>query len=128
MYAALGLLACVAQSIGYMLSAMFEQEMNAMALAPLFVMPMVLFGGLMANNKAQFDWLSWIQYISPMKYCAEAILYNEFMYDKYNVRETLTDTIDYNLGLGPCLLVLIALFFAFRTLAFLFFWRLSTKA
>lgn len=52
LYVSLGLLCVVAQSIGYMLSAMFENEMNAMALAPLFVMPMVLFGGLMANNKA----------------------------------------------------------------------------
>lgn len=58
-----------------------------MALSPLFVMPMILFGGLMSNNAAQFDWLSWIQYISPMKYAAEAILYTEFMYDKYEVRD-----------------------------------------
>ena len=128
MYILLGLLCVVAQSIGYMLSAMFESEMNAMALAPLFVMPMVLFGGLMSNNEAQFEWLSWIQYISPMKYAAEGMLYNEFMYDKYDVLEPLTKSIDYNLGLAPCIFIMIALFFGFRALAFLFFWRLSTKA
>lgn len=60
LYLILALLANVAQSLGYMCSAMFEQEQNALALAPLFVMPMVLLGGLMSNNEAQFDWLAWI--------------------------------------------------------------------
>ena len=84
---------------------MFEQEQNALALAPLFVMPTVLFGGLMANNDAQFAWLAWLQYLSPIKYTAESLVYNEFMYDKYDVLDTLTKFLDYNLGLLNCILI-----------------------
>jgi ABC-type multidrug transport system permease subunit len=54
-------------------------------MAPLIVFPFILFGGLVSNNKAQLAWLSWIQYISPIKYCAEALLSNEFANDPNNI-------------------------------------------
>lgn len=91
-------------------------------------MPTVLFGGLMSNNEAQFEWLSWIQYLSPIKYTAEALLFNEFMYDKYEVRDTLTEFLDYKLGLYKCILIMIGLFFLFRILALFFFRNLASKA
>lgn len=89
---------------------------------------MVLFGGLMANNAAQFAWLSWIQYISPIKYAAEALVYNEFMYDEYGVRETLTKFLDYKLGQAACMLIMAGMVLGLRTLAFFFFRRLAAKA
>jgi ABC-type multidrug transport system permease subunit len=58
-------------------------------MAPLIVFPFILFGGLVSNNKAQLAWLSWIQYISPIKYCAEALLSNEFANDPNNMSQDL---------------------------------------
>lgn len=96
-----------------------------LAIGPLFIMPMVLFGGLMSNNKAQFDWLSWFQYLSPFKYGAEAIITNELKYDKYNVRDPLKKQLDYNLSLIECLLIMLLMVFVMRFLSFLFFIRLA---
>jgi len=66
-----------AASLGYFLSSIFENEQMAAGVAPLAVFPMLLFGGLFANNES-LSWLSWIQYISPIKYCTEALMWNEF--------------------------------------------------
>ena len=58
-------------------------------MAPLIVFPFILFGGLVSNNKSQLAWLSWIQYISPIKYGAEAILWNEFNHDPNNIEDDM---------------------------------------
>lgn len=77
----LTIVAQTASSIGYFVSATFEEQQTAMSFAPLMVMPMILFGGLMSNNSVAVDWLQWIQYVSPIKYCAEAGMWNEFSED-----------------------------------------------
>ena len=77
-YFILFLCANAAASFGYLLSSLFESESAASSLAPVFVMPMMLFGGLFTNNNEAPEWLSWIQYISPIKYCAEGLTYTEF--------------------------------------------------
>ena len=63
-----------AASFGYFLSSLFASETAATSMAPLLMMPMMLFGGLMTNNAKAPKWLSWLQYISPIKYCATALL------------------------------------------------------
>ena len=128
LYLILMLVAIVAQSLGYMISSMFESPQLTMAVGPLFIMPLILFGGLMSNNDAQFEWLAWIQYISPFKYGAEAIIYNELRYDKHNVRDGLTKQIDYTLGLSKCIGIMCAMTVFLRVMAYLFFVRLAGKA
>jgi len=49
----------VASAIGYFISAIFENETTAMGLAPSMVMPMVLFGGFLANNDNLPGFLKW---------------------------------------------------------------------
>jgi ABC-type transport system involved in multi-copper enzyme maturation permease subunit len=46
------MMAQAAASLGYFISSVFENQETALALAPLNVMPMILFGGLMSNNEA----------------------------------------------------------------------------
>ena len=58
--------AWTAASTGYFLSSLFENETTATGLSPVVVMPMMLFGGFLANNESMPKWLSWIQYISPI--------------------------------------------------------------
>ena len=52
-YFSLFMLGQAAASIGYFLSASFENPVIGLSIAPLCVMPMILFGGLMSNNNDQ---------------------------------------------------------------------------
>lgn len=126
-YLALAMTAQAAASLGYLLSSAFEAEAVALALAPLCVMPMILFGGLMSNNASAVDWLAWIQYISPIKYCAEASMWNEFSNDPYGVRDPMMEFIDYKLGYWTCMLIFLGCIVVFRLIAFMCFKRLVRK-
>lgn len=98
----------------------------AQGVAPLAVFPMLLFGGLFANNNS-VPWLSWIQYISPIKYCGEALMWNEFRNDKYGLRDDIMDFVGYDLSYAKCVYIFIALILVFRVVAFLMFRVLVSK-
>ena len=119
-YLIMTLQAQAAASLGYFLSSIFANEQMAQSVAPLAVFPMLLFGGLFANNDS-VPWLSWIQYISPIKYCSEALMWNEFANDKYELREDLMDYLGYRLSYAKCVYIFIALIIAFRVIAFMMF-------
>jgi ABC-type multidrug transport system permease subunit len=113
------LLVCLsAASMGYFISASFEDDVFAQSMAPLIVFPFILFGGLVSNNKSQLAWLSWIQYISPIKYGAEALLWNEFTIDPNGIKNDMMSFLSYNLGYSYCCAILILLILGFRTIAF----------
>ena len=110
-----------AASLGYFLSSLFENEATATSLAPLIIMPMLLFGGLFTNNVEAPAFLGWIQYISPIKYCAEALMHNEFRYDPYGLRDNITEFLGQKFGYGICILIFVGLIVVFRTVAFFTF-------
>ena len=118
--------AWTASSVGYFLSSLFENETTATGLSPVVIMPMMLFGGLLANNVAMPAWLSWFQYVSPIKYGAEALLYNEFRNDEVN-RDALTKFLGYELGYWKSVGISIALILLFRLFAFIGFKSLVRK-
>lgn len=76
-----------------------------MALAPLIVMPVVLFGGFFANNSIALDWLGWLQYVSPIKYTSEAIVWSEYRHDYHGIRDNFTEFLDFKLGYWNCVLI-----------------------
>jgi ATP-binding cassette, subfamily G (WHITE), eye pigment precursor transporter len=82
------------------------------------VFPFILFGGFFSNNKVQLNWLSWIQYISPIKYATEALIYNEFTLDPNGIGNDFESFLNYSLGYNYCIAILIALMVLFRILAF----------
>ena len=49
-----------------------------MAVLPLILLPLLLFSGLFASSEALPSYLSWIQYISPIKYAYNGMVQNEF--------------------------------------------------
>jgi len=98
----------------------------AQGVAPLAVFPMLLFGGLFANNES-LAWLSWIQYISPIKYTAEALMWNEFRNDPHELRDDLMEFIGYKLSFGKCCGIMICLIVGFRIIAFLMFRIMVSK-
>lgn len=119
-YLVMTLQAQAAASWGYFLSSIFASEQMAQGVAPLAVFPMLLFGGLFANNDS-VPWLSWIQYISPIKYCAEALMWNEFSNDQYGLRDDLMEFVGYKLSYSKCIFIFIALIVMFRVVAFFMF-------
>ena len=83
-YLILELLTQTAASFGYFMSSIFNKEETVTALAPIVVMPLILFGGQFANPQNIPDWISWFQYLSPIRYALEALVVNEFDERIYN--------------------------------------------
>ena len=58
------LLVTCAASYGMFFSAAFKNVADA--LAPICMMPIILFGGFFANSGTYPDYITWVQYISPI--------------------------------------------------------------
>ena len=41
-------------------------------------MPIMLFGGFIVNTETVAPWLSWIQWVSPIRYGNEALAHTQF--------------------------------------------------
>jgi ATP-binding cassette, subfamily G (WHITE), eye pigment precursor transporter len=76
-YLILFLLTQCAASFGFFISSVFEKEEAAVGLAPVIMMPFILFGGQFANSGHIQAWISWHQYLSPIRYSFEALVINE---------------------------------------------------
>ena len=63
--------------IGLTISSCANDMTSATAVAPLFTMPMILFGGFIANTESIPGWLGWIQYTSPIRYAVEAFAHTQ---------------------------------------------------
>lgn len=72
------LLSQCAASFGYFMSSIFHKEEMAVSLSPVIMMPIMLFGGQFANAGNIQAWISWFQYISPIRYGFESFVRNEF--------------------------------------------------
>jgi ABC-type multidrug transport system permease subunit len=66
------------------MSSIFNKENMAVAMAPIVIMPLILFGGQFANSDNIQAWISWFQYLSPIRYSQEALVVNEFSRRPYN--------------------------------------------
>ena len=77
-YAILLLLSISASSLGYFVSSIFTNAETASMVSPLIILPFMLFSGFFANAGSYGAWISWFQYISPIKYALEAFIWNEF--------------------------------------------------
>ena len=83
-------------SFGYFISSLFENEEMAVTLTPIFILPIMLFGGQFANSGNIQDWISWFQYLSPIRYGFEAVVRNEFDYHTYNISLVLKNLTNNN--------------------------------
>lgn len=85
------LLTQCAASFGYFISSLFNKAETAVAIAPVIMMPIILFGGQFANSGNIPAWISWFQYVSPIRYGLEAFVRNEFDSRTYNTTMLLYD-------------------------------------
>lgn len=65
-------------AIGTFISAIFDDVGMALAVLPLFLLPVLLFSGLFVNSGNFPVWLSWLQYGSPVRYSFSGLLQNQF--------------------------------------------------
>ena len=81
-------------------------------------MPFILFGGFFVNLDDVYVWLSWLQYLSPIRYSTEALVRNEFQNnEKYGEYSKIYEDYNLNLGLGYCIMLLTILAVVLRLLA-----------
>jgi len=65
-------------ALGIFVASFFEDIAVALAVVPMFLMPLMIFSGFFVNSDTSPVFLSWISYISPMKYAFVALVKNEF--------------------------------------------------
>lgn len=116
-------------SLGVMLSSMFSDVRTAFSIAPVIMMPLMLFSGFMSNVESIVKWLRWLQYISPVRYAMEVFLRVEYREEQfYNDQGNLIasnnpyppEGYNYDLGMGWCFGIMLFIAVAARIMAFVF--------
>lgn len=72
------LLALAGNAIGLFIACVFQDLAVALMVAPLAILPLMMFSGFFINPDSMPVYLAWIQWISPMKYAYSALAKNEF--------------------------------------------------
>jgi len=65
-------------ALGIFVASFFADIAVALAVVPMFLMPLMIFSGFFVNAGTSPVFLQWIKYISPMKYAFVALIKNEF--------------------------------------------------
>ena len=78
-------LALVGNSIGFLTGTLFKDERKATSLAPMILLPLMIFSGLYNKLDSIPVFISWLQYVSPFRYGLHEILLNEFGNEVYRV-------------------------------------------
>ena len=85
-------------------------------IAPILMMPFMLFAGFYTNLNSQPDWLLWIKWIDPLTYSVEAMVQNEYNAaapEGYDIKTAL----GFTFGCWKSIGVLVAMAIAYRILA-----------
>ncbi|XP_053213007.1 protein white-like isoform X1 [Panonychus citri] len=72
------LIANVACGFGYFISCISKSVTMGLSIAPPFMIPLMLFGGLFLNNKSIPHYLAWIKYLSWFYYGNEILVVNQW--------------------------------------------------
>lgn len=89
-----------AHSYGYFLSSMFDSSILAAQVSPLFAIPMMLVGGMLCNTGTMSSWVSWLQYLSPIRYGYEALVWNQ--YEDLDVSPDPLNYLNFDIGMENC--------------------------
>jgi hypothetical protein len=81
-----------AAGFGLMLSSVASSVESASALGPPFVIFFILFGGFYANTENIPTFISWIEYISPIRWGFSALVINEFEGVNFNCSDLSFET------------------------------------
>ena len=78
LYLVMLLIVQTSMGIGLVISSLASNMTSANAMAPLFTLPMILFGGFVVNAASIPKWLGWILLLSPIRYANEAFAHIQF--------------------------------------------------
>ncbi|MEW5318453.1 MAG: hypothetical protein WDW38_009674 [Sanguina aurantia] len=65
-------------SLGMFVACLFNELSVALAVMPMFIMPLMIFSGFFVNSDSLHPYFHWIPYISPMRYGFIVLIQNEF--------------------------------------------------
>lgn len=71
-------MALVGNSIGFFTGSLFQDVKKATSLAPVLLLPLMMFSGLYNKLNSIAVWIGWLQYISPFRYGLHMTLLNEY--------------------------------------------------
>lgn len=126
------LLVFFTSALGFLIGTAVTNESVAQTVAPLILIPSILFAGFFFNLDSTYVWLRWLQYLSPIRYAMEVLIRNEFdNNDRYDPRPNFAfavaanmnefvspaDQLGYKLGIPVCLLLLGVLGVVMRVMA-----------
>ena len=100
-------------SIGLFLGSVFPNEESATTVQEVFIAPLIMLSGVPVNLGTVDVWLSWITYISPIRYTMEILIRNEYEGRNFST-ENPVDSLDYNLNIEFCFFMLILLSLLFK--------------
>ncbi len=85
----------------------------------------MLFSGFLSNLNKIVNWLVWLQYLSPMRYCLEIMFRNEYRrVDFIGNGDPLNpfpiDGYNLDFGMGYCFLCMVLIGFGYQVGAFFF--------
>jgi len=115
-YFALWALVECSMSLGYMVSSIFHNYATASMVAPMLMMPFMLFSGFYSNLHTIPNWLAWVQWTSPIRYALEAMISNEYRTvepDTFDICEAL----NFKLGTWPSIGIMLGIAYLCRILA-----------
>jgi len=104
-------------AVGLLAGCMFSDPRVAAGIAPMAIMPLMIFAGYYINSSQMPIWLAWIQYISPFFYCLQGTLQNEFNDSPFG-SGPITQ-LGFTIPVGMCALYHIIIGLGFRALALL---------
>ena len=113
-YLVIWILAQNAIGMGLVVSSLANNITTATSAAPLMTMPNVLFGGMLANSGSLPSYISWCQYLTPVRYANEAFSTVALKGVNY-LTDYYLDLLGFDLGYSKCVFILIG---------FMIFWRL----
>jgi ATP-binding cassette subfamily G (WHITE) protein 1 len=64
-------------ALGVLASSLFENVAIAVMVAPLLLLPLVIYGGFFVNNENSPAWLAWLQWASSAQYSFTGLIRNE---------------------------------------------------
>ena len=115
-YLVLILINQVATGTGLFISCLANSVPTATSIAPLFNLPVILFGGLFANSSTLPSYISWMQWISPVFYANQAMNMVQFSGVNFMTDYFLT-ILGFDLSYTTCVWILFG---------FMIFWRISS--
>jgi len=120
-YAIQFLVSLATGGFGQLAGCFFAQADMACFLMPMLILPFILFAGFLTNVDTFPDWISWFQYLSPIRYGFEASLRNEFEHYHglpINIPNPIK-FLNFTLGFDKCMFYLFVTAMGIKFIAFM---------